>query len=142
MGKRKRNATPAAESAEEWLETVLSLPKGKIVEHLVDIANRADIKTADFKRARITLPSFSAAKWSNFANEFGLNAGFENHVFDHVITPAYSLPPSFHENMFEMAWQSLDVYRERMEQKREASRIRFMDPVCVLLYIFTCFLIL
>jgi hypothetical protein len=32
--------------------------------------------------------------------------------------------------MFEAAWHTQDVYRERQEQRREVARARIMDPVC------------
>lgn len=104
-----------------------------MVQILALIPNQ-DIKTPNIKR------SFSAAKWSDLAKQFGFADSFENNVlvFESVITPVYNLPPSFHVNMFEMAWRSQDVYQERMEQ----SRVRIMDPVRDLLYFLTCFLII
>jgi hypothetical protein len=144
-GKRKREATPTptppadSELVEEWLNKFLgldsssSLAKDRLVIRLAEIANKADIKTTDIKRARATLPSFSAAKWSTFAEKFGFADDLDNTLFQHVTTPVYSLPPSIHEKMFEAAWRTQDVYQERVEQ-REAARVRIMDPVSDLLY--------
>ena len=143
MGKRKREAipTPPAESVEEWLATFLKMPGDEqLLNCLASIANRADIKTAEIKRAMATLPLVSATNWSNFAERVGLADSLENNVFERVITPVYSLPLSVHVDMFEAAWRSQDVYREKMEQKSDlATTLRVMDPVRDLLYFLQSF---
>lgn len=83
MGKRKQGLEvtgipPPAGSIEEWL----NLPRHELVNSLADIANQANIKTADIERTRATLPSFSATKWSFFAEHFGLADSLENNVFE------------------------------------------------------------
>jgi hypothetical protein len=131
--KRKVVTTPEEVTAsvdleEGWLDKFLELPTDELTKLLADIANHGKIKTAAFKKARTSLPSFSA-KWTDFAEKFGLPNRLENNRFERVVTPVYSLPPSVHEIMFEAAWRTQDVYQERQVQRREAARVRIMDPV-------------
>ena len=113
-----------------WLDKFLELSGDDLAKLLGEIANLGKIKTVAIKKARTNLPSFSGAKWIDFAENFGLHDTLENNQFEQVVTPAYCLPPSVHEIMFEAAWHTQDVYRERQQQRREAARVRIMDPVC------------
>ena len=141
MGKRKANkrrkvVTTAEEVAasvdleEGWLDKLLELPKDELAKLLGDIANHGKVKTAAIRMVRTSLPSFSGAKWIDFAERFGLPDRLENNRFERVVTPVYRLPPSVHEIMFEAAWHAQDVYQERQAQRREVARVRIMDPVC------------
>ena len=123
MGKRKTNkkqkavTTPEEVTAlvdleEGWLDKFLELPTDKLAKLLADIANHGKVKTAAIKKARTSLPSFSGAKWNDFAERFGLHNRLENNRFEQVVTPMYHLPPSIHEIMFEAAWRTQDVYQE------------------------------
>ena len=114
---------------EGWLDKLLELPGDELAYLLGDIANHGKIKTAAIRKARIGLPSFSGAKWSDFTEQFGFPDKLENNQFEQVVTLVYSLPPSVHELMFEAAWHTLDVYQERQEHRREAGKVRIMDPV-------------
>ena len=142
--KQKVATTPEEVAAsvnleEGWLDKFLELPPDDLAKLLADIANHGKVKTAAFKKARTSLPSFSSVKWIDFAEKFGLHNRLENNKFEQVITPKYCLPPSIHEIMFEAAWRTQDVYQERQVQRREAARVRIMDPVCLqshLLYFF------
>jgi hypothetical protein len=121
--------TSSVDLEEGWLDKLLELPGDELANLLGDIANHGKIKTAVIRKARISLPSFSGAKWSDFTEQFGFPDKLENNQFEQVVTPVYSLPPSVHELMFEAAWRTQDVYLERQEQRREAGRVRIMDPV-------------
>jgi hypothetical protein len=94
------------------------------------IANEAKISTASFKKARINLPSFCDAKWSDLAPQFGLPSDIELLDLETFTTPKYYLPPSLHEAMFENAWRWQDVYHEKVDYTREEARVRLLDPVC------------
>jgi hypothetical protein len=113
-----------------WLQKFLSLPPDELAKLLGEIANQGKIKTAAIKTARTSLPSFSGAKWVDFAERFGISDMHNPDDFDQVVTPDYWLPLSFHETMFETAWLTQDVYQERQVQRREEARARIMDPVC------------
>ena len=115
---------------EGWLNKLLELPTDELAKFLGDIANHGKVKTAAIKKARTSLPSFSGVKWTDFAERFGLPDSLENNRFKRVVTPVYCLPPSVHEIMFEAGWRTQDVYQERQAQRREAARVRIMDPVC------------
>ncbi len=134
--KKQKVVTTAEEVAasvnleEGWLAKLLDLPPDELAWLLGDIANLGKIKTAAIKKARISIPLFSDAKWSDSAESFGLPDTLENNPFEQVVTPVYWLPPSFHEIMFETAWHTQDVYQERQAQRREEARARIMDPVC------------
>ena len=138
MGKyKKRKVVTTAEEVatsvdleEGWLDKLLELPTDELAKLLGDIANHGKVKTAAIKMARTSLPSFSGAKWIDFAERFGLPDRLENNRFERVVTPVYRLPPSVHEIMFEAAWHTQDVYQERQAQRREVTRVRIMDPVC------------
>ncbi|KAF8816310.1 hypothetical protein BYT27DRAFT_7277196 [Phlegmacium glaucopus] len=135
--KRQKVVTTAEELAasvdleEGWLAKFLELPEDDLAKLLSDIANHGNIKTAAITKARTSLPSFSGAKWTDFAEKFGLPNKLENTRFEQVTTPVYSLPPSLHEIMFEAAWHTQDVYQERRKQRREMAGVRIMDPYLV-----------
>ena len=112
---------------------LLDLTNDELVAVLADVANKAQITTVSFKETRISLPSFSTVKWSNFAEQYGLSKKPEQVRFEDFSTPRYSLPPTFHKMMFENAWRSQDVYREPPYQTREGAKVRLLDPVCLLL---------
>jgi len=124
-------ATASIELEEGWLGKFLELAPEELAKVLANIANQGRVKTAAFKKARTSLPSFSAVKWIDFAENFGLHNRLENNQFEQVTTPTYWLPPSIHEIMFEAAWHTQDVYQEWHVQRREAARVRIMDPVCL-----------
>jgi hypothetical protein len=107
------NMTSSVDLEEGWLDKLLELPGDELANLLGDIANHGKIKTAAIRKARIGLPSFSGAKWSDFTEQFGFPDELENNQFEQVVTPVYTL----------------DVYQERQEHRREAGRVRIMDPV-------------
>jgi hypothetical protein len=111
------------------IEGLLEFDRDELAALFARIAN-ADIPTATFKKARIDPPSFSVAKWSTFAQQFGLPQDVEQLKLETFTTPKYYLPPSLHEAMFENAWLWQDVYREMIDQTREEARVRILDPVC------------
>ncbi|KAF8583535.1 hypothetical protein K439DRAFT_1412070 [Ramaria rubella] len=80
------------------------------------------------------VPSSSEAKW-NIAGKFGLPRGFPESMNDIKLkrarTPACCLPPSFYQSILQRAWTILDVYREPLDQKREAARLRTLDVFIV-----------
>ena len=106
------------------------LDRDELAAVLAHVANVANISTAAFKKTRIELPSFSVAKWSNFAEQFGLPQNVLKLELEPFTTPRYRLPPSLHEAMFENAWRWQDVYREKVDHTREEARVRILDPVC------------
>ncbi|KIL55332.1 hypothetical protein M378DRAFT_28579 [Amanita muscaria Koide BX008] len=96
---------------------------------LADFANTANLPTAAIKKARVGLPSFSTAKWTEFALQYGLPSNVLHLNLEPFTTPKYRLPPSLHETMFENAWRWQDVYREKVDQGREEARVRLLEPV-------------
>jgi len=67
---------------EGWLAKFLELPGDDLAKLLGDIANHGKIKTTTIKKARTSLPSFSGAKWTDFAENFGLPDRLENNQFE------------------------------------------------------------
>ena len=120
----------------------ITLPEDELAKLLGDIANHGKIKTAAISKARISLPSFSGAKWTDLAKQFGFPNTLDNDRFEQVVIPIYSLPPSVHELIFKAAWRTQDVYQERQVQRREAARVRIMDPVRQQLVMLLCAAIL
>ena len=106
------------------------LYRDELAALLVHVANVANISTAAFKKTRIELPSFSVAKWSDFAGQFGLAQNILQLKLEPFTTPRYRLPLSLHETMFENAWRWQDVYREKVDYTKEESRVRILNPVC------------
>lgn len=97
---------------------------------LGDLANSANLPNAAFKTARLDLPSFSTAKWSEFAEQYGLHNDVSYLNLESFKTARYRLPPSFHQALSGNAWRSQDVYREKIDQEREGARVRLLEPVC------------
>ncbi|KAF8658380.1 hypothetical protein AX14_007722, partial [Amanita brunnescens Koide BX004] len=75
--------------------------------------------------ARTCPSSFSTKKWSDFAREYGLPTA-RSLNFAH--TPPYRLPLSLQESMFQNTWNCQDVYRESIDQGREAARVKLLEP--------------
>jgi hypothetical protein len=97
---------------------------------LAHLANSVNLPNAAIKKARLDLPSFSAVQWSTFAQQYDLPMDAENLGLEPFSTPKYRLPPSFHQAMIENAWRWQDVYREKVDQRREEARVRLLQPVC------------
>ena len=112
------------------IDGLQQLDRDELVAVLAHVANVASISTAAFKKTRIELPSFSVAKWSDFAKQFGLPQNVWNLKLEPFTTPRYRLPPSFHEAIFQNAWRWQDVYREKVDHTRGDARVRILDPVC------------
>ena len=109
---------------------VLELTPDQLTALLADLANSANLSTAAFKKARVDLPSFSTVKWSQFAAELKLPRTPSLLRLVSFQTPRYRLPLSLHQVMFENAWRWQDVYREKVDQEREETRVRLLEPVC------------
>jgi hypothetical protein len=109
---------------------VLELSQDELAAVLGELANHGNLPTSAVKKARVDLPSFSKAKWSDFALEYGLPRVASALSLGTFTTPKYRLPPSLHETILENAWRWQDVYRERMFQETEAGKVRFLEPVC------------
>jgi hypothetical protein len=133
MGKRK----VAVENIDDVIDSV-DLPDGwfqvlsqdnNLQVLLAELANKGNVTNAAFKRARMGLPSFSDAKWSELAPQFGLHKNIARLQLPTFVTPVYLLPPTFHVANFTPAWRTLDVYREVEQQTREEARVRILDPV-------------
>ena len=112
------------------IDGLLQLKPDELASLLGEVANKANLPTTTIKKFRADLPSFSVAKWTDFASQFGLNQDASLLKLDTFKTPRYYLPPSLHVIMFENAWQWQDVYCEKYDQTREQARIRILDPVC------------
>jgi hypothetical protein len=120
-------SVPLDKGLVDGLQQVNGNELAAVLAHVVNVAN---ISTAAFKKTRIELPSFSVAKWSDFAQQFGLPQNLSKLKLEPFTTPRYRLPPSLHEVMFENAWRWQDVYREKIDHTREEARVRILDPVC------------
>jgi hypothetical protein len=133
MGKRKENVNDVIASVdlpEGWFKTLIQDDHLEVL--LAELANQGHITNAAFKRARLGLPSFSDAKWSELAPQFGLHKNIARLQLPTLTTPVCLLPPSFHVDNFTPAWRTLDVYREIGQQTREEARVRILDPVRLL----------
>lgn len=107
------------------------LPEDELAALLGELANRARLSTSAFKKARLDFTSFSQAKWSNFARQYGLRELTSTLTLGTFTTPRYRLPPSLHDTMLQNAWRWQDVYRESMFQEREAGKVRLLEPYFV-----------
>ena len=136
MAKRKTVDTNVDDIAESvnldhgLIAGLLDLQSDELAIFLADIANTANIATTAFKNTRAQLKSFSEAKWTNLAPDFGLPLNPENLQLEVFETPRYHLPLSLHQTMFVNAWHWQDAYREKVAQSREEARVRILDPVC------------
>lgn len=112
-----------------WMLRLLALGPD-LVYVLAALANSGNISASQIKKARISLPSLSAARWTEVAPQFGLSNDLAMAKFDsYPITPVL-LPLSFHETIAEAVWRIQDVYQERISQEREETRVRALDAVC------------
>jgi hypothetical protein len=112
---------------DDWIQKLLEVDKEELILIVSLIVNKSNIDNRSIKRARIELPSFSTAKWTDFAARAGLPENPSCLEPDDYETPVYQLPPSFHESVLENSWRTQDVYQEAVEQTREETRI--LDPV-------------
>ncbi|KAF8341722.1 hypothetical protein F5887DRAFT_1219234 [Amanita rubescens] len=133
--KRKANEAAIAASIQDvdlpdgWIQKLLALGPD-LAYVLASLANARQITASQIKKARIGLPSFSCAKWSELAPNFDLRVDLTMARFDSFSIAPVLLPPSFHETTAEVAWRFQDVYRERPSQEREEVRVRVFDAVC------------
>ncbi|KAF8337140.1 hypothetical protein F5887DRAFT_985413 [Amanita rubescens] len=130
MGKSRGKAVIAT-LPPGWMQQLLALGPN-LAYVLASLASAGNISPSQIKKARIGLvPSFSAAKWTQVAPQFGLSDNFLTTKFDsYPITPVL-LPPSFHNTIAEAAWRIQDVYQERIYQEREEARIRAFDAYLI-----------
>jgi hypothetical protein len=108
---------------DDWIQKLLEVDKEHLILIIGLIVNKGNIDNSRIKKARIELPSFSAAKWTDFAARAGLPESPQYLELDDYETPVYQLPPSFHESVFENSWRTQDVYQEAAAQTREESRL-------------------
>jgi hypothetical protein len=114
-----------------WMQKLLKLPKDDLTLIIGELANQRVITNQSIKTARMTLPSFSAAKWAYFAEETSLPSTpivLPNVRLEPFVTPSYSLPPSFHEAVIQSSWRTQDVLREKTMLTNEEA-VRLLDPV-------------
>ena len=134
MSKRTKDDSTDADSLIKStnidLDKCLELDKEDLTVILAHIANQAGITMTLFKKARVELPSFSTVKWAKFAEQLGLPQNVEALELEPFVTPRYRLPRSLQEVMFENAWRSQDVYREKVDHTREEAKARILEPVC------------
>ena len=114
---------------DDWMQKLLEVDKEQLILIVSLIVNKSNIDNKSIKKARTELSSFSTAKWIDFAVRAGLPDNPSYLQLEYFDTPIYQLPPSFHKAVFENSWRSQDVYQEAVEQTREESRLRIMDPV-------------
>jgi len=113
----------------DWVQKLLEVDKEQLTLIVSLIANKSNIDNKSIKKARTELSSFSTTKWIDFAARAGLPDDPSYLGLEPFVTPVYQLPPSFHKAVFENAWRTQDVYQETVEQTREESRVRILDPV-------------
>ncbi|KAI0282488.1 hypothetical protein BGY98DRAFT_912213 [Russula aff. rugulosa BPL654] len=116
---------------DDWLQKLLEVDEEQLILIISYLVNKSNIDNKSLKRVRIELPSFSTAKWAEFAAQAGLPKNPSFLQFKYFGTPVYQLPPSFHNAVFENSWRTQDVYQEPVEQSRGESRVRILDPYIV-----------
>jgi len=84
-----------------WIDEILDTEPDVLVLIIGKLANATKISSSTFKKARISLPSFSDEKWEKFAKLNDLPADPDLLELDEFKTPVYHLPPSFHKTCFE-----------------------------------------
>lgn len=114
----------------DWLQKLLGVEKEQLILIISLLVNRSSIDNRTINRARTELPSFSMAKWVDFASMQARLPEDPRYLWlERFETPVYQLPPSFHRAIFENSWRAQDVYQEMVEQTKESSRVRMLDPV-------------
>ncbi|TFK57362.1 hypothetical protein OE88DRAFT_1651042 [Heliocybe sulcata] len=96
--------------------------------------NSADLTPHQYKKAKLSLPCFSAAKWDDVAGQHGLPQAYQRlrtGGANAYSAPTCYLAPSFHRAVFQNGWRVLDVYQESEVQTREAARVRTLEPFLV-----------
>jgi len=84
-----------------WVNRLTGDPNAALL--LAHIAQKAGVTEKEFKKIRLTLPSFWQAKWEKFAPSLGLAT---NLIYPGIKLPRYSppmcyLPPSFHKELYQ-----------------------------------------
>ncbi|KAJ3510343.1 hypothetical protein NLJ89_g4733 [Agrocybe chaxingu] len=95
---------------------------------LAHIAQQASITDQQIKKSRLTLSSFSSAKWTEVAPQLGLPDKVDDLLLEYFSPPSCMLPLSTHRAMFKDGWRAMDVYREKHQQDQEAARIKLLEP--------------
>ncbi|KAI0275567.1 hypothetical protein BGY98DRAFT_920455 [Russula aff. rugulosa BPL654] len=113
---------------DDWIQKLLEVDKEQLTLIASLIVNKSNIDNRTIKKTRTAL---SAAKWTDFAARAGLPEDPRYLKLGYFETPVYLLPPSFHKAVFESSWHAQDVYQEAVEQTREGSRLRILDPYLV-----------
>jgi hypothetical protein len=114
---------------DDWMQKLLEVDKEQLIQIVSQIVNKSSIDIKSIKKAQTKLPSFSVAKWIDFAARAGLPEDPSYLELEYFETPVFQLPPSFHKAVFKNAWCTQDVYQEVMAQTREESIVRILDPV-------------
>lgn len=78
-----------------------------------------------FIESRRKVPYFSKARWEEVAPKLGLQTNLDAPGLElaRYSPPACYLPASFHEELFQAGWRMMDVYKERVDQDREAAKV-------------------
>ncbi|KAJ8463326.1 hypothetical protein ONZ51_g10326 [Trametes cubensis] len=131
----KRRRTDAIDPAEltpflsaSGLSRLKELDKDDAARVLAQLQVLTDVSDREIKKARATLPSFSAATWQDLAGQYGLPTKYNARKLHQHRVPMCYLPPSFHTELFVSSWRAADVYMDKIYQKREAARVRVLEP--------------
>jgi hypothetical protein len=121
--------------------------KDAVVTLLSNLADLCSIDLPLAKKARGLCSKFSRTKWSEVAHQFNLDedittlsesVGLELLKLE---VPNALLPPSFHARILPIAWRTLDVYRDTHFQRREAAKVRALEPVRNFIVLFSSYVI-
>jgi hypothetical protein len=82
-------------------------------------------------KGKVNKLSFSEAKWSKVAKAFSLSEPPGDFELAKFVPPMCVLPLSFHHKVGLHAWETQDVYQERIDQSMEDGCWRMLEPVCL-----------
>jgi hypothetical protein len=127
---QKTELQAAVKKDDDWMHKLLKVDEEQLIMIINLMVSKQNIDNRRIKKGRPELPSFSAAKWTDFAAQAGLPENHNRLQLESFKVPVYQLPPSFHKAVFENSWRAQDIYQEVVEQKREESKVRTLDQVC------------
>lgn len=106
-----------------WIDQFAKHPS--IIDILVYLAHEAGVTDRQFIESRRKVPYFSKARWEEVAPKLGLQTNLDAPGLElaRYSPPACYLPASFHEELFQAGWRMMDVYKERVDQDREAAKV-------------------
>ena len=117
---------------ESYTNALKDLDAGQRAAAVAHLCQQLGVTENQVKKNRLSLqslPSLPSEQWAEVAPQLGFPSNVKDVRLERFAPPMCLLPPSMHKAMFKEGWRMMDVFQERTEQDREATRLKLLESV-------------